>query len=71
MGKNKLLFTALIGTGIAAIGYFTSVPAMIIDAFSIQVNVDELDLFLLRTLSIFIGITLYAVWRKMRFFLSQ
>lgn len=64
MNNNKLLATGIIGTVIAALCCFTTVLVVLLGAVGLSAIVGYLDIVLLPALAIFIGITIYAVWRK-------
>ena len=64
MSNNKLLATGLVGTIIAALCCFTPVLVILLGAVGLSAIVGYLDIVLLPALAIFIGITIYAVWRK-------
>lgn len=64
MNDNKLLATGIVGTVIAALCCFTPVLVVLLGAVGLSAIVGYLDFVLLPALAVFIGITLYAVWRK-------
>lgn len=70
MNDNKLLATGLVGTIIAALCCFTPVLVILLGAVGLSAIVGYLDIVLLPALAIFIGITIYAVWRKTKAQLS-
>jgi len=66
MSNNKLLATGVIGTVIAALCCFTPILAFLLSAVGLAVVIGYIDIVLLPALAIFIGITIYALWRKTR-----
>ena len=62
--KNTLLKTGIIGTVIAALCCFTPVLVVLFGAVGLSALVGYLDLVLLPALPLFVGITLYALWKK-------
>lgn len=64
--NNKLLTTGVIGTVIAALCCFTPVLVILLGAVGLSALVGYLDFVLLPALFIFIGITIFAIWRKTR-----
>lgn len=64
MNNNKLLATGLIGTVIAALCCFTPVLVILLGVVGLSAIIGYLDLVLLPALVIFLGITIYAIWRK-------
>jgi len=62
--KNTLLKTGIIGTVIAALCCFTPVLVVLFGAVGLSALVGYLDLVLLPALALFVGITLYALWKK-------
>ena len=64
--NDRLLKLGIIGTIIAALCCFTPVLDVLFAAVGLSVDVDYLDYVLLPTLAVFVGITIYALWRKNR-----
>ncbi len=65
MLKNEtLLKTGIVGTVLAALCCFTPLLVVLLGAVGLSALVGYLDLVLLPALAIFVGITLYAVWKK-------
>ncbi|NND00334.1 MAG: mercury resistance system transport protein MerF [Gammaproteobacteria bacterium] len=65
MIENKtLLKTGIIGTVVAALCCFTPLLVVLFGAVGLSVLVGYLDLVLFPALAIFVGITIYAVWKK-------
>ncbi|WP_298432314.1 mercury resistance system transport protein MerF [uncultured Jannaschia sp.] len=66
-GKNdRLLKYGLIGTVVVALCCFTPVLVILLGAVGLSAVLGWLDLVLLPALAVFIGITLYALWRRQR-----
>jgi len=67
MSKKKFLVRfGVTGTIIAAIGCFTPALVLLFGALGLSALTGYLDTFLLPALGIFIGITIYAVYRAKR-----
>lgn len=66
MNNRKLLTTGIIGTTVAALCCFTPVLAILFGAVGLAALVGWLDYVLIPALLFFIGVTLYAVFRKNR-----
>ncbi|CAN0602132.1 unnamed protein product [Ectocarpus sp. 12 AP-2014] len=64
MSDNRLLATGIVGTVLAALCCFTPVLVILFGAVGLSAVVGYLDFVLLPALAIFIGITIYAIWRK-------
>lgn len=64
MSDNRLLATGIVGTVLAALCCFTPVLVILFGAVGLSALVGYLDFVLLPALAIFIGITIYAIWRK-------
>ena len=64
MNNNKLFATGFIGTVIAALCCFTPVLVILLGALGLSAIVGYLDYVLLPTLSIFVLITIYALWKR-------
>lgn len=66
-GQNdRLLKYGLIGTVVAALCCFTPLLVILLGAVGLSAWLGWLDLVLLPALAVFIGITLYALWRRQR-----
>ncbi|MFW8635865.1 mercury resistance system transport protein MerF [Cribrihabitans pelagius] len=66
-GKNdRLLKYGLIGTVLVALCCFTPVLVVLFGAVGLSALLGWLDIVLLPTLAVFIGITIYALWRRQR-----
>jgi len=66
MNDRKLLRTGIIGTVIAAICCFTPVLVILLGAVGLSAWLGWLDYVLFPALSIFLGLTGYAVYRLKR-----
>jgi mercuric ion transport protein len=64
--SNKLLRVGVIGTVIAALCCFTPILVILLAAVGFSWAVGYLDYVLLPALFIFIGLTIYALWRRQR-----
>ncbi len=62
---------SLIGTVIVALCCFTPVLVVLLGAVGLAALVGYLDYVLLPALAIFIGLTVYAVWRKKQYDASR
>ena len=67
-GKSdrRLLTTGIIGTAIAALCCFTPVLVVLFSIVGLSAVLGWLDYVLLPALAFFIGLTIYAVWRRQR-----
>ncbi len=66
MTDKALLSTGIIGTLLTALCCFTPLLVMLLTGIGLSVVVNYLDLVLLPVLAIFVGMTLYALWRRKR-----
>ena len=64
MSNDRLLVTGIAGTIVAALCCFTPVLVGLLAAIGLSAVVGYLDYVLLPALAVFVGITIYAVWRK-------
>jgi len=64
MSRNGLLRLGIAGTVIAALCCFTPVLVILLGAVGLSALVGWLDYVLFPALAVFIGITVYAVWRR-------
>ena len=64
MKKATLLQTGIIGSAVAALCCFTPVLVILLGAAGLAAWVGYLDVVLMPTLIFFIGLTLYAYFRK-------
>jgi mercuric ion transport protein len=66
-GKNdRLLKYGLIGTVLVALCCFTPILVILLGVVGLSAMLGWIDLVLLPALAVFIGITLYALWRRGR-----
>lgn len=63
MSDKALLTTGIVGTVLAALCCFTPVLVVLLGAVGLSAVVGYLDVVLLPALAIFVGITVYALWR--------
>ena len=63
---RRLLTTGIIGTVIAALCCFTTVLVVLFGFVGLSAVLGWLDYVLLPALAFFIGLTIYAVWRRHR-----
>ncbi len=66
MQPNRLLRFSIIGTVIAALCCFTPILVILFAAAGLSWAVGYLDYVLLPLLFVFIGLTIYALWRRQR-----
>ncbi len=66
MRDETLLKTGIVGTVIAAICCFTPVLVVLLGVVGFSALVGWLDYVLLPALAFFLGLTIYAVWRRHR-----
>jgi len=64
MSPKGLLATGLIGTVIAALCCFTPILVILFGVVGLSAVVGYLDYVLLPALAFFIGLTVYALWRR-------
>lgn len=64
--NDRLLKYGLIGTVVVALCCFTPILVILLAAFGLSALLGWLDIVLLPALAVFIGITLYALWRRQR-----
>ena len=64
MNDKTLLGTGLVGAIIAALCCFTPVLVVLASVIGLSAIVGYLDYVLLPALAFFIGLTLYALWRR-------
>lgn len=64
---KTLLRASLIGTVIVALCCFTPILVVLLGAVGLAALTGYLDYVLLPALAIFIGLTVYAVWRKKQY----
>lgn len=63
---DRLLKYGLIGTVLVALCCFTPVLVVLLGAVGLSAMLGWLDFVLLPALAVFVGITLYALWRRQR-----
>jgi mercuric ion transport protein len=66
MTDRNLLNIGVVGTIIAALCCFTPILVVLLAAVGLSALVGWLDVVLLPALAIFIGITVYALWKRRR-----
>ena len=64
--ERRLLTTGIIGTVIAVLCCFTPVLVVLFSIVGLSAVLGWLDYVLLPALAFFIGLTIYAVWRRQR-----
>ena len=64
--NDRLLKYGLIGTVVAPLCCFTPILVILMGAVGLSALLGWLDIVLLPALAVFIGITLYALWRRQR-----
>lgn len=64
--NDRLLKCGLIGTVVAALCCFTPILVVLLSAVGLSALLGWLDIVLLPALAVFVGITLYALWRRQR-----
>lgn len=64
MNNDKLLRYGLIGTVVAAVCCFTPILVLLLGVIGLSTFVGWLDYVLLPALVLFIGITIYAFWKR-------
>ncbi len=66
MKDKTLLTTGIVGTVLAALCCFTPVLVVLLTGVGLAAAIGYLDFVLLPTLAVFVGITVYALWRRKR-----
>lgn len=66
MKNRTLLRTGIAGTVIAALCCFTPVLAVLLGVVGLSAVTGYLDFVLFPALAFFLGLTIYAFWRKQR-----
>lgn len=66
MNNNKLLGAGIVGTVIAALCCFTSVLVVLLGVLGLSAALGWLDYVLFPALAFFIGLTIYAVYRRQK-----
>ncbi|AQS50066.1 hypothetical protein BMG03_19265 (plasmid) [Thioclava nitratireducens] len=62
--NDRLLKYGLIGAMVAALCCFTPILVVLLGAVGFSALLGWLDIVLLPTLVVFVGVTLYALWRR-------
>ena len=66
MQDRTLLRVGIVGTVIAALCCFTPVLVVLVGVVGLSAITGYLDLVLFPALAFFVGLTVYAIWRKQR-----
>jgi mercuric ion transport protein len=66
MRDRNLLRVGLIGSAVAALCCFTPVLAILLGVVGLSAVVGWLDYVLLPALTVFVGITVYTLWKRRR-----
>jgi mercuric ion transport protein len=66
MNNDKMLRTGVIGAGVAALCCFTPVLVIGLGVVGLSAWLGWIDYVLLPALAFFVGLTLYALWRRRR-----
>jgi mercuric ion transport protein len=66
MNDKKLLRTGIVGTAIAALCCFTPLLVVLLGAVGLSAALGWLDFVLLPSLAFFIGLTVYAIYRRQK-----
>jgi mercuric ion transport protein len=66
MTNNALLATGLIGTIVVALCCFTPILVVLLGIVGLSALVGWLDIVLFPALAFFIGLTIYALWRRQK-----
>ncbi len=66
MNDRKLLKVGLIGSAVAALCCFTPILVVLLGVVGFSALVGWLDYVLLPALAVFLGITMYALWRRQK-----
>jgi mercuric ion transport protein len=66
MNDKKLLSTGIVGTVIAALCCFTPILVVLLGALGLSAALGWLDFVLLPSLAFFVGLTVYAVYRRQK-----
>jgi mercuric ion transport protein len=64
MTNDKLLRCGLIGTAAAALCCFTPLLVLLLGVLGLSAVVGWLDYVLFPALAVFVGLTIYAVWKR-------
>ncbi len=66
MNDRKLLRVGIVGAVVAALCCFTPILVVLLGVVGLSALVGWLDVVLLPALAVFLGITVYALWRRQR-----
>ncbi|MGE0484234.1 MAG: mercury resistance system transport protein MerF [Gammaproteobacteria bacterium] len=66
MQDRTLLCVGIVGTVIAALCCFTPALIVLVGVVGLSAITGYLDLMLFPALAFFVGLTVYAIWRKQR-----
>lgn len=66
MTDRNILKVGIIGTAVAVLCCFTPILVILLGTVGLSALVGWLDFVLLPALAVFVGITIYALWRKKR-----
>jgi len=66
MSDRSLLKVGIVGTVIAALCCFTPILVVLLGTVGLSALTGYLDIVLLPALAIFVGLTVYALWRRSR-----
>ena len=66
MNDKKLLSTGIVGTVVAALCCFTPILVVLLGAVGLSAALGWLDYVLFPALAFFIGLTIYAVYRRQK-----
>ena len=64
MKNDKLLRVGVIGTVVAAVCCFTPILVVVVGIVGLSAVVGWLDYVLIPALLVFLGVTLYALWKR-------
>ncbi len=64
MTEKTLLGVGIVGTLVAALCCFTPILVILLGAIGLSAMLGWLDYVLLPALAVFIGITVYALWKR-------
>ncbi len=62
--NDKLLLTGVVGTVVAALCCFTPILVVLLGAVGLSTLLGVLDYVLIPALIFFLGLTIYALWRR-------
>lgn len=66
MRDTKIIATGVIGTVVAAVCCFTPVLMILLGAVGLSAWLGWLDVVLLPSLAVFVGVAAYGLWRRHR-----